>query len=196
MGIKFNPDKVTIVWAVTYGGVLGALMRILGYKWNHILVFVVPTGSSVPSYTYESNWRGVDGHPFHMWADLAEECDFYEPVRPLTRDETIEVLAFADGNVGKLYGLWDWVRLVWRIGRELWDRKDPNQFMAFLRPGETCISFAHRCGAYVDRPVSEWDLAGLPDDIMVSPHYRRVGEWCRGSGPQTVNNKNALWSYI
>ena len=172
--IRWNPLEMDILIGVTYGGILGRLVRRLGYRWNHILLFIAPKGTTLPIWTYESNGRGVHDHLFQA-EDYAEEYELYEPAVPLTPEEKLALVAFADGNVGKFYGLWYWAQIAWRILKDIWHRREPGRAVAFLRPGETCISFVHRCGAYVGRPISPSSgEAGLPDDIMHSPHWRKV----------------------
>ena len=155
--------------AVTYGGIVGRLARRLGLRWNHIIIVLVfPLG--VPWQTYESNWRGVHCHPFRESPDLAEEHEWYEPVIPLNTLDVVYFSGYCEGSVGKWYAFHYLLLLGWRALKRLCTK--PHR--ALLVPAETCATFVNEPCAAIGRPVSVMGASGLPDDIMDSPHWRKV----------------------
>lgn len=153
---------------VTYGGLLGRLVRRLGYRYNHILLVLFADG--LPVWTYESNWRGVAGHIFRD-ADLAEQHAWYRAKEPLTCPEYNLLLGYCKGAEGKLYALHRWLAMGWRILKEVLR----GRTWALLIPAETCITFVDAACRSVGRPVSAQGTAGLPDDVMLSAHWVNVG---------------------
>jgi len=159
--------------AVTYGGWLGRLVRRLGYRWNHILLIVF--AKSKPICTYESNWRGVVGHPFDEKCDLAEEHVWLVARTPLNAEETAHLLGFCQGAAGKWYALHYWLAIAWRIVVDI--LLGPTRWQALgLLPAETCISFVDAACRSVGRPVSPFGAEGLPDDVMRSPWWEEIDE--------------------
>ena len=157
--------------AITYGGILGKLVRKLGYDWNHILLVKFINGK--PSYTYESNWRGIVGHPFDEKKDLAEEHLFFMPKIPLNDREIEHLWGYCEGAEGKWYALHYWFAIGWRILKDLLFGPTRWQALALL-PAETCISFVDAACRSVGRPVSPFGAEGLPDDIYHSPCWKRM----------------------
>ena len=156
---------ITYKVVVTYGGILGKLVRRLGLKWNHILI--VQWIDNEPRWTYESNIRGVNGHPFREKTDLAEEHEWYVPVKPFKQLEKAYFLGYCEGSCGKWYALHYWILLGWRIIKRICTK--PKALA--LIPAETCITFVNSVCKSIGRPVSTEGVSGLPDDIMNSPHW-------------------------
>jgi len=157
--------------ATTYGGAFGRLARMLGLRWNHIIIVQFSDGQ--PVTTYESNTlRGVHQHPFRADPDLAWEHQWYEAVEPFTETEAVCFGWYCDGMCGKAYALHYWPLLLWRVITNLLTK--PSR--ALLVPAETCITFVNEACAAVGRPVTVHGSRGLPDDIMSSPHWERVGD--------------------
>jgi hypothetical protein len=155
--------------ATSYGGFLGKLVRRLGYDWNHILL--VMWGDGEPVYTYESNIRGIQGHPFQEGPDLAEEHAWWVPREPLTALEFERLLGYCQGAEGKWYALHYWLTIVWRILKDL--LLGPTRWQKLsLIPAETCISFVDAACRSVGRPISPFGAEGLPDDIARSPWWK------------------------
>jgi len=156
--------------ATTYGGTLGRLARRLGYNWNHILLILFDDDK--PVYTYESNWRGVVGHPFRGGPDLAEEHALWVPKVPLPPVEFEHLLGYCQGAEGKWYALHYWLAIAWRVFKD--SLLGPTRWQALaLLPAETCISFVDAACRSVGRPVSPFGSEGLPDDIAASPWWKR-----------------------
>lgn len=155
--------------AVTYGGILGKFIRKLGYRWNHILLVFFKDGK--PYYTYESNWRGVVGHAFNEKEDLAEEHEWYIAKRLLNELDKAHLTGYCDGARGKWYALHYWVKMGWRIMKEI--LRGPTKLS--LIPAETCITFVDAACRSIGRPVSSFGAKGLPDDIIQNPYWEL--EW-------------------
>lgn len=150
---------------VTYGGFLGKLARRLGLRWNHILI--TQWVGNKPRWVYESNMRGVHLHPFRE-KDLAWEHQWYVPVKPLTELEQAYFTGYCDGARSKWYALHYWVKMGWRIIKQLCTK--PQSLT--LIPAETCITFVNAACTAIGRPVSIEGASGLPDDITSSPYWR------------------------
>jgi len=159
--------------ATTYGGGLGRLVRRLGFEWNHVILTLWQNGQ--PALTFESNWRGVVGHPFEEEQDLAEEHAWWVPREPLTELEKERLIGFCLGAEGKWYALHYWVAIGWRVLRRLLLGPARWRTVAAL-PAETCVTFVDAACRSVGRPVSAYGAQALPDDIAVSPWWRREGE--------------------
>ena len=153
----------------TYGGVLGRLARRLGCRWNHILLVLWVEGA--PAFTYESNWRGVNGHPFQEGPDLAQEHTWWVPKKPLTVLETAHLLGYCEGAMGRWYAPHYWLAIAWRILKDFLLGPTSWQAAAAI-PVETCVSFVDSACRSVGCPVSSFGAGGLPDDIAQSPYWR------------------------
>ena len=172
-----DEDMIRFRLAVTYGGLLGRLVRGLGVAtWNHIIIVEFVDGQ--PLTTYESNMlHGVHQHPFRADPDLGWEHQWYEAAVPLTALEVARFSRVCIGECGKWYAFSYLPLLAWRVIKRLLSR--PSQ--ALLVPAETCISFVNEPCAAVGRPVSVMGASGLPDDVMSSPHWKK----CRGQVVET-----------
>ena len=159
--------------AVTYGGVLGRLVRKLGYDWNHILLVMFV--NNIPVYTYESHWPKVIGHLFDEKEDLAEEHLFFVPKISLSEIDTEHLQGYCEGAEGKFYALHYWLAIGWRILKDLLLGPIRWQSLALL-PAETCISFVDAACRSIGRPVSPFGAEGLPDDIYRCPFWKRAEE--------------------
>ena len=160
--------------AVTYGGFLGKLIRWLGrvgrldYWWNHILFVRFEDG--IPTWTYESNIRGIMNHTFDEKRDLAEEHLWYIATDPMSAPEIEHLQGFCEGATGKWYALHQWLVIGWRILKDILLGPTYWQAMEAI-PARTCISFVDAAGRSVRRPVSPFGSGGLPDDIERSPYW-------------------------
>jgi len=158
--------------ATTYGGAFGRLARKLGLRWNHIIIVQFRDG--VPLWTYQSNLRhGVTGRQFDPYVDLAWQHEWYEPVVPLTKADRQKLLGFCLGSLGKLYALYYWPRLFLRVIKSVFV---VGPARALLAPSETCVTFVNAAAESIGRSVSVYGSRGLPDDIMSSTHWKRVGD--------------------
>ena len=152
---------------VTYGGLLGRLMRKVGQKWNHAFL-LLSWGEKPYRLVYESDWRGVHAGPL-LRKHLAEEFEVYELKEPLDAIRTLELIAFAEGNCYKPYGYYLLPLFAWRLLKSL--LRKPG-FVAFTRPAEVCSSFVQACFEYVGVDLCPGKIA-LPDDLANSPLLKK-----------------------
>ena len=155
--------------AVTYGGFMGRLVRRLGGRWNHVIL--VQFYNDLPTWVYQSNFSGVTGAQFNVREHLAWEHAWYAPVKPLTEADKGRLVGFCQGAIGKWYALHLWPGLFWRVLKRLFVTHPLRMLIA---PTETCVTFVDAACDSIERPVTQFGLRGLPDDVTDSPHWKEV----------------------
>lgn len=152
---------------VTYRNTLfNRFVRWWGIKWTHAAI----------RYSQEGKWRVFETAAFGTverdWEGFIKGVDEYQALAPkygLTKTQKLELLAFAWGNVGKMYNFF---RLIYVALRYLFQGRKP---LALNVTSHICSSFTDSCFNYIGlNLVPSDDVWVTPDDLAESKLLERV----------------------
>lgn len=94
---------------------LGWLMQRFGLQWSHVLVAVDLGGGYL--WAWEATGKGVHDHVLR-WEHLGERHKAFVPREEISLFRLGRFTGYADGSVGKPYGLWLWPVMAMRIVKD------------------------------------------------------------------------------
>lgn len=141
-------------------------VRWWGIKWTHAAI----------RYKLNGKWRVFETAAFGTverdWKGFIKGVDEYQALAPkkkLTKTQELELIAFANGNVGKMYNIF---RLIYVALRYLFQGRKPQSLNV---TSHICSSFTDSCFNYIGyNLVPSDDVWVTPDDLAKSDKLKLV----------------------
>ena len=154
---------------VTYGGILGRLARWAGLKWNHAALRYV-RAESEGARIIEAGPFGVQERSWEDFVAGAEEYQAFQVRDGLPEVTVREIVAYAWGNVGKLYNYWWLLKIAWELVKRRFGLR------LFTYPAHICSSLVYDCFLYagVNLIPGQEGVLVTPDDLASSPLLEEV----------------------